>query len=272
MKKIAFLIFASLIFLLNSCKDEAAVYEGQSYLHFNKGVSSDAAVTGGTGSNTVNIEFGTITPVSGASQVKLVVDTSVSTAVEGTDFQIINQNTTVNAGEIGGKFQVKLLESGATLTPKLIVFKLQSSSIPNATFDQTYILTYKKVCPSALAGSYQYSTVNAFTPDGGSTTVPGPLTGSVVFTEVSAGVYAISDSSFGAFAFFPGYAATSTGVRIADVCGKLSFTTANQYGDTFTISNVVVNGNKLTFKWTTSYGETATTTLTKSNGNWPALY
>lgn len=272
MKKIAFLIFASLIFLLNSCKDEAEVYDGQSYLHFNKGVSGDATVTGGSGSNTVNIEFGTVAPLSGASQVKLVVDTNVSTAVEGTDFQILNQNVTVNAGEIGGKFQVKLLETGATLTPKLIVFKLQSSSIPNATFDQTYILTYKKVCPSALAGTYQYSTVNAFTPDGASTTVPGPLTGNVIFTEVGAGVYSISDSSFGAFALFPGYAATSTGVRIADVCGKLSFTTANQYGDTFAISNVVVAGNKLTFKWTTSYGEFGTTTLTKPNGNWPALF
>lgn len=269
MKKIAFLIFASFIFLLNSCKDEAEVYDGQPYLHFNKGTTGDAAVTGGTGSNTVNVEFGTIAPASG--QVKLVVDTNLSTAVEGTDFQIVNQNTTVNSGEIGGKFQVKLLESGATLLPKVIVFKLQSSSIPNATFDQSYVLTYKKVCPSALAGAYQYSTINAFTPDGGSTTVPGPLTGIVTFTEVSAGVYLISDSSFGAFAMFPGYTPTSTGVRISDVCGKLSFTTPNNYGDTFTISNVVVNGNKLTFKWTTSYGETGTTTLTKSNGNWPPL-
>ncbi|AYN00481.1 DUF4843 domain-containing protein [Chryseobacterium sp. 3008163] len=161
MKKISFLIFASLIFLLNSCKDEAEVYDGQPYLHFNKGVSGEFSVIQGTGSNTINIDFGTIDALSSTSQVKLVVDPTVSTAVEGTDFQIVNQNTTVEAGQIGGKFQVKLLESGATVAPKVIVFKLQSSSIPNATFDQTYILRYTKLCPFNIApfsGTYKVVT------------------------------------------------------------------------------------------------------------------
>jgi hypothetical protein len=158
MKKIAFLILASFIFLLNSCKDEAEVYEGNPpALHFNKGVRGEATVTQGTGSTTVNIDFGTIQALSGASQVKLVVDTSVSTAVEGTDFQIVNQNMTVNPGQIGGQFQVKLLEATATVEAKVIVFKLQSSSIANATFDQTYILQYTKSCPFSItpfSGTY----------------------------------------------------------------------------------------------------------------------
>ncbi|NML58011.1 hypothetical protein [Chryseobacterium cheonjiense] len=158
MKKIAFLILAFFVFALNSCKDDAEVYEGQPYLHFNKGTRGEAVVTQGTGSTTVNIDFGTVSALEGSAQVKLVVDTSVSNAVEGVDFQIVNQNTTVNAGQIEGKFQVKLLEAGATVAPKVIVFKLQSSSIPNATFDQTYILQYTKACPfniTPFSGTYK---------------------------------------------------------------------------------------------------------------------
>ena len=149
MKKIAFLILAFVLFFFNSCKDDAQVYDGESYLHFNKGTRSEAVVKIGSGPTTVGINFGTAHALSGAAQVKLVVDTSVSTAVEGTDFQIINQNQTVDAGKIEGQFQVKLLEAGATVNPKVIVFKLQSSSVANATFDQTYTLTYTKACPAS---------------------------------------------------------------------------------------------------------------------------
>ncbi len=161
MKKIAFLIIASFIFLLSSCKDEAEVYDGQPALHFNKGTNGEAVVKQNTGSTTVNIDFGTIQSLSGAAQVKLVVDETVSTAVEGTDFQIINSEVAVNAGQIGGQFQVKLLEATATVEPKVIVFKLQSSSVPNATFDQTYILRYTKSCSFSIVpftGTYSVVT------------------------------------------------------------------------------------------------------------------
>lgn len=162
MKKIAFLILASFLFFLSSCKDEAEVYEGNSpALHFNKGVRGETVVRQGTGSTTFNIDFGTIQALSGSSQVKLVVDTSVSTAVEGTDFQIVNQNLTVAPGQISGQFQVKLLEATATVEAKVIVFKLQSSSIANATFDQTYILQYTKACLFSItpfSGTYRVVT------------------------------------------------------------------------------------------------------------------
>lgn len=137
--------------MLNSCKDEREVYEGNpAALHFNKEVRSEAIVLQGTGSTTVNVSFGTIQAVSGPSQVKLVVDTNVSTAVEGTDFQILNQNLTVNPDQLGAQFQIKLLEATATTTPKVIAFKLQSSSVPNASFAQTYILSYYKACPTSV--------------------------------------------------------------------------------------------------------------------------
>jgi len=158
MKKIAFLIIASFIFLLSSCKDEAEVYDGQPALHFNKGTIGDAVVKQNSGSATVNINFGTIHALSADSQVKIVVDKTVSTALEGTDFQIVKPEITVSAGQIEGNFQVKLLEATATVEPKVIVFKIQSSSIPNATFDQTYILRYTKSCLfniTPFTGSYK---------------------------------------------------------------------------------------------------------------------
>lgn len=154
MKKFAFLILAFITIFLNSCKDEATTYEGDPYLHFNKEVKGEAVVKSGTGSTTVNIEFGTVTPLSGPAQVKLVVDKTVSTAIEGTDFQILNQDLTVAAGQTTAQFQVKLLEATATVDPKLIVFRLQSASVANTTFAQTYTLTYNKACPaSAFFGS-----------------------------------------------------------------------------------------------------------------------
>lgn len=154
MKKFAFLILAFITIFLNSCKDEPTVYEGDPYLHFNKDVRGEAIVKSGTGSTTVNIEFGTTNPLSAPAQVKLVVDKTVSTAIEGTDFQIVNQDLTVAAGQNTAQFQVKLLEATATVEPKLIVFRLQSASVANTTFAQTYTLTYNKACPaSAFIGN-----------------------------------------------------------------------------------------------------------------------
>ncbi|MCI3937980.1 hypothetical protein MQX03_12280 [Chryseobacterium aahli] len=264
MKKIFFGIFllAFSMFIFNSCEEhENLVYDGAELLHFDK---KDQTLANGNG----NITYGVTKAVSGDHNVELVFNPSKSTALLGTDFTFVESTDVLKSGSVLGDFVINVKPSAAA-AKKQAVFTLKSSTLQNAVFNQEVLVKF--TCPSALAGTYQYSTVNAFTPDGSSTTVPGPLTGSVVFTQVSDGVYQISDSSFGAFAKFPGYAPTSTGVRIQDLCNKLSFTTPNQYGDTFVISNVVVSGNKLTFKWTTSYGETATTTLTKSNGNWPAL-
>ena len=261
----------ALLFASVACKDgdENAIYDGNPTAFF---LDKFAVAKGpNVGYKDFDVKIGTMSPVSSTADFKLVKLSG--NAIEGVDYMLVNNGATqIPAGSNSGVIKVRAYAAGLSQTvPKTLVFDLVSPNIPKANYNNTISLSLIFGCDSDLAGTYQYSTVNAFTPDGSTTSVPGPLTGSVVFTKVSDGVYSISDSSFGAFALFPGYAATSTGVRIQDLCGKLSFTTANQYGDTFSISNVVVNGNKLTFKWTTSYGEYGTTTLTKSNGNWPAL-
>ena len=264
MKKfLNYFLLASLITVfIVSCKpDDEPYFEGESLLHFDR-----PEQTGPDGSYLVT--YGVTNAVNSDHNVTLVFNQSKSSAILGTDFTIVESSDVLKAGTTRGDFKISITKAAA-LAKKRAVFTMTSSSLKYATFNQEVIVNF--ACTSALAGTYQFSTVNAFAP--GLPLVSGPVTGTVTLTANAAGnEYAISDSSFGAYGVWAGYAPISTGVRLVDQCNTLSFTGANaQYGDTWSISNVVVNGNKLTFRWTTSYGEYATTTLTKSNGNWPAL-
>ncbi len=100
-----------------------------------------------TGFTDATVDFGTTTPVSGSHTVSLVVDTANSTAVEGTDFTIVNPTVELADGESTGQFQVKFLESGAVQEGKIVVFKLQSATLDNAVFSQSYKVTVSLTCP-----------------------------------------------------------------------------------------------------------------------------
>lgn len=261
-KLLSIFTIISILSVFNSCKDEEQLYfEGDTLLHF---TSSEQTAPDGD----YLVTYGVTKAVSEDHNVSLVFNQSKSTAILGTDFTIIEASDVLKGGNSRGDFKINVTKAAA-VAKKRAVFTMTNSSLNKATFNQEVSVNF--TCPSALAGTYQYSTVNAFAP--GLAIVPGPTTGTVTFTATPAGnEYTISDSSFGAYSKWSGYAAISTGIRLVDQCNTLSFTGANaQYGDTWSISNVVVSGNKLTFRWVTSYGEYATTTLTKSNGNWPAL-
>nr|WP_288836283.1 hypothetical protein [uncultured Flavobacterium sp.] len=127
--------------------------------------------------------------------------------------------------------------------------------------------TYNIACASYLAGTYNYSTTNI---GDGSYFTSDVFTGTVTFEDQGGGVYIISDGTFGGYTAL--YDETAIGVELKDICNQISFQGSNQYGDTFTMSNLVVNGNKLTFHWETSFGEFGDTTLTRTdNTNWPNL-
>lgn len=258
------LIGCATIFLVAySCEAEQPFNEGQALLHFD---NPDQTAPDGN----YNVTYGVTTPVSSDQTTTLVFNQAKSSAILGSDFTIVEGNDVIKAGAVKGDFVINVTKAGA-LAKKQAVFTIKSSTIPNAVFNQE--LTVRFSCSSTLGGTYQYSTVNYFTPDTG---VVGtvPVTGNVTFTPSAtvAGEYLISDASFGAYnTLYAGNPAAATNVRLRDQCNTLSFFGANQFSDTHSISNIVVNGNKLTFRWTTSYGEYGTTTLTKSNGNWPAL-
>lgn len=140
-----FLISGLMIF---SCREDHTDpgYNGDSKLHFNFGTSTSEFVNIGTNSKDVEISYGTIKPVSGNHTVTLVFDAANSTAVQGTDFTIIDGSDDLTSGETGGKFIVRMLEPANGQVKKKAVFKLQSSTIGNAVFDDTYTLEWKLQC------------------------------------------------------------------------------------------------------------------------------
>ncbi|MFC6267054.1 hypothetical protein [Frigoriflavimonas asaccharolytica] len=260
-----FSIFA-LFFIVSSCDDsrETISYDGEPSAYF---LDKFAVVKGpDVGSKEYNVQIGTIAPLSAATTFKI---TKVSgNAVEGTDYTVENGGSvTIPAGANLGFVKIKVF--GAALSQnaaKTLVFSL-TSPITQAEFNNTTSLSLIFGCESALAGAYSFSTTNFGT---SASNYPGPKTGTGTLTNVSDGLYLISEASFGAYDVIYG-GDFASGVRLKDSCGKLSFDGNNQYGDSFNISNVSVNGTKLTFTWTTSYGEYGTTVLTRTDGkNWPA--
>jgi hypothetical protein len=132
------------------------------------------------------------------------------------------------------------------------------------------------VCPSDLAGTYEYSTVNgsaygtndALQVNG----CPGPVTGSVVLTAVggSPGAYTLSDASFGVWKCLADPAGVATGIRLNDACETLSFSGQDTYSATYTFKFISNNGTELKFKWSNLYGEEGTVTLFANPGKpWP---
>ena len=86
----------------------------------------------------------------------------------------------------------------------------------------------------------------------------------------------LDDISFGAY--YAGYATYAQGslpdgdLRLRDIDNKLSITGASQWGEVFSIENIVVDGATLSFKWTNDYGEGAEIVLTRDDGeDWPPL-
>ncbi len=126
-------------------------------------------------------------------------------------------------------------------------------------------------CSSELGGIYDYTTTNSSAPTGEFSI--GPITGTVEFTDLGGGVYEISDACFGGWIGLYGPGNIATGVTLTDICNKISVTGTDQYGEIFTLSNLIINGNQMSFHWKNDYGENGDTTLIRTDGtNWPLLY
>jgi hypothetical protein len=128
------------------------------------------------------------------------------------------------------------------------------------------------VCPSDLAGTFDFSTVNITAgPGGNAGACGGEATGQVTIAAVAGipGAYTVSDVSFGVFDCAWGDTPPGGSVRLNDACGKLTFSGSDKYGDTYTFTFVSNTGTELTFDWTNSYGDGGRTTLTRSAGVWP---
>lgn len=144
-------MFFAALFSVFSCAEEELPnpdYDGGSYLSFAK-TSDVTGVLVGTNHFDYIINYETIAPVAANTEVKLVLDAANSTAVEGVDFQIVNPTDNLASGKSTGKFTVRILESGMSTTAKVAKFKLQSATIPYATFRQDFTLSMTLICPDS---------------------------------------------------------------------------------------------------------------------------
>ncbi|MDR6159077.1 hypothetical protein QF023_002593 [Chryseobacterium sp. SLBN-27] len=155
-KSLKFSIFLALAVAFSSCKQDDVYYEGDPYLFFNKGESGDAYVEQGSTYNDVTVDYGAMRGVDGNNEVSLVVDTQNSTAQEGVQFQLLNNGKSqIGNGANSSKFTIRILESGNTAVAKHAVFKLKSTSIGNAQYNQSYTLNMSLKCPvSNFVGNF----------------------------------------------------------------------------------------------------------------------
>lgn len=174
----------ALVFLIGCDKDKGEVaYEGDALLNFSF-TTSQVFVLEGTGYSDVEISYGVVKPVAGNHTVTLVPDVENSTAVQGVDYEIVDATDELSNGETVSTFTVRFLESGATLAGKDAVFKVQSSTLPNAVFNTTHTVTVKITCPvepTKFVGSYLIEQLSPY--------VDGPTLddGSVITLNVIAG-------------------------------------------------------------------------------------
>lgn len=177
---------------------------------------------------------------------------------------IIPAYTTSVSGEI------KILNDDEDEDNETFTLRVSNANTSNATIASQELAFTIIDCYSDLAGTYSYSTTNMSEPGGGF--VAGPVTGSVTFTAAGAGVYNISDASFGGWIGLYGPGNTATGVQLVDLCGEIAYDGVDQYNEVFTFSNLVINGANMSFHWENDYGESGDTTLTRTDGtNWPNL-
>jgi len=133
-------------------------------------------------------------------------------------------------------------------------------------YDSPFLYTVPVVCPSNLAGTFTYRTVN---PVPAAAACLPSISGEVTFTSTGIGQYSISDVSFGIFDCAYSDTPPAGSVRFRDTCGALEFTGTDRYGDSYDMEVISNDGTNLTFNWTNTWGDGGTTTLTAPEGFWP---
>lgn len=135
-----------------------------------------------------------------------------------------------------------------------------------AFYASPFLYNVSVVCPTALAGTYDFTSSDMSSPFG---SCPGTITGTVTFTAIAGTTsYGVSDATFG---FWDCYGDTFGGnVRLNDACGSLSFSGSDKYGDTYTFNFISVSPDELVFTWVNTSAETGRVVLKSNAGKpWP---
>jgi hypothetical protein len=219
------------------------------------------------------------------------VDPAKTTAVEGTNFVILNNGTfTFPAGETQTTFPIKILSS--SLDPELpvpltIALKLTAATgsfpvgVSTKESTGTIIINLKPLCPITddLSGTHTYTQTSMQYGDGEGTGtgtgIAGTISGTVTWTETEPGKYSLDDASFGLYGaiYDDDPAVGPNGAFLTWVCREFLFSGSDQYSDTFTYNIVSVTGPVMVFTWRNTWGDGGTVTLTREGGvDWPDIF
>lgn len=140
------------------------------------------------------------TPLDEDVQVEIGVSPDTE-AQEGVEFSLADPNVVIPAGENTGAVVVQVIsEALDAFDPKQMVLEIVSSNQQVSSNKNKVSVTLQAICPSSLAGEYQYTN---------------EVNGDITITETGSGKYEVSaDNAFGeAYPF-----------NISDVCGVLTVT------------------------------------------------
>lgn len=189
---------------------------------------------------------------------------------DGDDFEFDN-DIVIPAYTLTGSGSISIHNDSLDEDDETVTLRIGNVNTSNATVASSIVTFVINDCYSDLAGTYPYSTTNCSAPTG--EFAAGPLTGTVTFTETSAGVYTISDASFGGWLGLYGPGNIATGVSLTDTCGQMAYDGVDQFNEVFTFTNLVISGSSMSFHWENDYGEFGDTTLTRTDGtDWPPLF
>ena len=163
----------------------------------------------------------------------------------------------------GDKFIVK----GFVVTTDGSLFGKDNSSaaINGSAFRGHFDFTLAASCPTNLAGTYDVNVTASWCGEL-------PLPSRQITLTLKADGYEVDDFSFGAYdnCYGETSARPEGNLRMVDICNKISITGASQWGEVYTWSNFVVDGNVLSFDWVNDYGEGGSAEVINPNG-WPPL-
>ena len=142
-----------------------------------------------------------------------------------------------------------------------------SGNIAGAPFyDSPFQYFVSVVCPSDLAGTYNFTQSDMDSPYG---SCDGTISGTTTWTSATATSYTVSDGTFGFFDCY-GDSWGSGDVRISDACGKLTMSGADKYGGAYTMTVISADSENLVFQWFNTYDETGIVTVMANEGKpWP---
>jgi len=162
MKKIKYLALAIFSLALVNCTNDdngQVKYNGTSFINFlNQGAEQQVAVVSNTASTEVEIKVGTLLPVSGSHNVKLIPIETEGGARLGVDYEIISDADILNDGETEALFTLKFLRAPAVEAGKKVSFKLETD-LPQASFNTLHTINVRLTCPiEALVGNFNSTT------------------------------------------------------------------------------------------------------------------